>query len=440
VIDRFRVSRSLRRPLLALAAILVVAPALAACGGNDKQGAQIQWIPGTPPGEVAQNPQPTPTEPPLPTNTATDTESATTAPSPTKEAAPAPTATAQQAAAVTGRKLSAAELERYKPDELGRIPVLEYHVITTDASLEAQFVRTADDFRADLQWLYDHNFYVIPLRDLVEDQIKAPAGKHPVVLTFDDSTAGQFRYLFAADGTPSIDPDSAVGIMEDFYAAHPDFGRGGFFAVLPTENSCFAWQLEDTEEDQIGHCAEKLQWLVANGYEVGNHTLNHTDLYDVTDDKFAVEIGGAIDAIQKMAPDATADILAIPYGDYPKKGHEAQREMLRNGFEYKGREIHMLGALMVGSEPAVSPVSTDWDPLYIYRIQAWDKDAQKKDPKNLGDAASLTDWFDLFASDPDRLYTSDGDPNTITIPDQPPSSIAETFDETKADGKEVVRY
>src|SRR3954469_19049974 len=116
------------------------------------------------------------------------------------------------------------------------IPVLEYHVITTDQSQEAQFTRTVDDFKADLQWLYDHDFYVVPLKDVIADAISAPAGKHPVVLTFDDSTAGQFRYLIGADGSVSIDPDSAVGMMEAFYAAHPDFGRGGFFAVLPTEN------------------------------------------------------------------------------------------------------------------------------------------------------------------------------------------------------------
>ena len=54
----------------------------------------------------------------------------------------------------------------------------------------------------------------------------APAalGREPipdklVVLTFDDSSIGQFRYL--EDGT--IDPDSAMGILLDFAEAHPDF-------------------------------------------------------------------------------------------------------------------------------------------------------------------------------------------------------------------------
>src|SRR5262249_11613956 len=328
---------------------------------------------------------------------------------------------------------------RFKPDELGQIPVIEYHNLVADPADEAQFARPIADFRADLNWLYKHDFYIVPLRDVIQNQIKAPAGKHPVVLTFDDSYASQFRYLIGNGGSVKIDPDSAVGIIEAMYAKHPDFGRGGFFAVIP--NFCFDWTPTTREDDQTKYCAQKIGWLLDNGYEIGNHTRDHKSLYDVSDDEFAAQVGGAIEALQEYDPRVKADIIAMPYGDYPKKGHEEQREMLRNGFSYDGHDYHMLGALMVGANPSVSPVSTDWDPLYIPRIQAWDKDAQKKD-KNLQDATSLTDWFDLFASDPERLYTSDGDPNTITVPNQIPDPLGDTFDENKAkaDGKEMVRY
>jgi hypothetical protein len=79
-------------------------------------------------------------------------------------------------------------------------------------------------------------------------------------------------------------------------------------------------------------------------------------------------------------------------------------------------------------------------PIYIFRIQAWGRSAQKKFPESLGDALSLDDWFDSFASDPERLYTSDGDANTITIPNVLPASLVDTFDATKTEGKEVIRY
>jgi hypothetical protein len=229
--------------------------------------------------------------------------------------------------------------------------------------------------------------------------------------------------------------------LEAFYQEHPDFGRGGFFAVLPTENFCFSWQLEEVEDDQFGYCQQKLAFLQANGYEIGNHTIGHEDLLDVDDDEFVEQLGRAIDAIQALVPEATADIIAMPFGNYPDiKKHKKQRDMLRNGFTYDGRDIQMLGALMVGSEPAYSPVSSEWDPVFISRIQAWDDETKELFPDFLGDATSLDDWFRLFAASPELLYTSDGDPNTITIPDDLPSSLDGTFDESKADGKEVVRY
>src|SRR5680860_1826061 len=65
---------------------------------------------------------------------------------------------------------------------------------------EDHFTRTIEDFHADLQWLYDHEFYVIPMADLVRDNISAPAGKHPVVLTFDDASPSQFRLIEQPDG------------------------------------------------------------------------------------------------------------------------------------------------------------------------------------------------------------------------------------------------
>src|SRR5262245_18298802 len=149
VIDRFRLPRSPRRSLVVLVATSVVAAVPVGCGGDGTEGAQIRWIPGTPPGEVAQIQLPVPTEATSPTATAADAEAATTAPTPTMHPAAAPTATApaQNGDPVTGRKLTAQELKRFKPDELGQIPVIEYHNLVADPADEAQFARPIADFR-----------------------------------------------------------------------------------------------------------------------------------------------------------------------------------------------------------------------------------------------------------------------------------------------------
>jgi len=98
---------------------------------------------------------------------------------------PAPAATPPLAP--PGAVLTPDQLRDHRPNGLGWVPVIEYHVITTDESTEADpFVRTADHLREDLQWLYDHGFYVITTREFIENRIAAPVGKRPVILSFDD--------------------------------------------------------------------------------------------------------------------------------------------------------------------------------------------------------------------------------------------------------------
>jgi hypothetical protein len=307
-----------------------------------------------------------------------------------------------------------------QPNEVGQILILEYHVFTTDPEQAGQWVRTIDAFRADLVWLYEHDFAVVPLRDVFLNRIAAPRGKHPVVLTFDDGTAGQFRFLPQPDGTLRVDPNSAVGVLEAMFAQHPDFGRGGHFAVLPF--NCF--HVPDAPH-QEPYCQAKLRWLEAHGYGVGNHTAGHTDLRDVDDATFTSAIGDAIDWAETFAPDSSADILTMPFGNYPDpKKHPEQLRWLRNGFTHEGRQVQLLGALMVGGGPAPSPVSVLWNPVKVPRIQATD--------------AVLSYWRAYCETHEDLLYTSDGDPASITVLRDEPPQLQGAFDPSRAAGRRVV--
>ncbi len=322
------------------------------------------------------------------------------------------------------RRLTPSQLKKYRPNELGYIPVLEYHAITTDPAKEAQFVRLASDLRADLTWLYKHDFHVISMASFVRNRITAPPGKHPVVLTFDDAQSSQFLFVRDKHGKLVPDPDTAVGVLEAFFTRHPDFGRGGFFAILP--DNCFA---VPDHEDQMKYCDRKLKWLVDHGYEVGNHTLGHQDLLDVSDAEFKRQIAENILWLEKHAPKNLGTVIAMPYGNYPQKGvHDAQRQMMEDGFTYKGRKFKLEGALMVGSEPSVSPSSELWDPIWIPRIQAAD--------------AVLSVWFNEFENGDVILFTSDGNPETVTIPNPVPRLIREEInpDLIRRSGKTLVRY
>lgn len=349
-------------------------------------------------------------------------------PAPTVEPTPEPTEPATSAVPTSD------ELRHLQPNELGMVPILEYHMITTDPAEEAQFVRLADKMRADLQWLYEHNFYIVPLRDVFNNTIQVPAGKHPVALTFDDATSTQFSFLLDdhgnlvvdEQGDPIPDPDTAVGILEAFYAEHPDFGRGGHFAPLIFNG--FA----NPDEAQEPYFEQKLHWLVERGYEIGNHTKQHNDLYDLPTEVFVEMVAEPIAYMDKVLgdiPENQARILTLPYGNSPDhEKHPDQRKMMREGIPYEGEVYHLTGALLVGADPAPSPASTAWDPIWTPRIQAFDE--------------SLEFWFGLFESGDVILYTSDGDPDTITVPDPLHPALEEQLDipAVASTGKTVVRY
>src|SRR5207247_9381230 len=115
------------------------------------------------------------------------------------------------------------------PNELGRIMILEYHKIDYP---EERWTRTPENFRRDLETLYTKGYRLINLGDLLDRRIQVPAGTTPVVLTFDDSSPGQFRYV-EANGSVQIDPKSAIGVLETFIADKPYFGRGGTSFDVP---------------------------------------------------------------------------------------------------------------------------------------------------------------------------------------------------------------
>jgi peptidoglycan/xylan/chitin deacetylase (PgdA/CDA1 family) len=418
--------------VLVMVTLLLVVPVLAACGGGDGDSgsSSIQWQAGMPP-QATQPVGEAPTETPAAQTDATQPPAET----PTQPPAEAPTTAPTQAAteaAVAGQPLTDEQLAQYQPNELGKILVLEYHQFTNNKDEVAQFTRLYSSFQDDLQWLYDNGFYVVSMKSVIENNISAPAGKKPVVLTFDDSPVNQFRFLIGADGSLTVDPASAVGIMEAFYAAHPDFGRGGLFGTLP--QACFYTGVDGSESDQIDLCSQKLNFLLDNGYEVGNHTLTHSGIQDVDDETFKQEVGGAIDALQEYDSRVEANIFVVPFGMYPDLDkHPDQRDWMQNGFNWNGKDYFLIGSLMVGAEPAYSPVSTEWDSMWIARIQMCDCTEQ-------GGGGWDDTWKSIVADSPTLMYVSDGDPNTITIPNDLNSALDGTFDEAKADGKQIVRY
>ncbi len=363
--------------LLALP-VLLCCLLLAACGEPPAATSIVPTVP-----VVTMTPPPTAT--PTPTRTPTPTLT----PSPT----PDPTAL----------------LQGVRANELGWILVLEYHLIEDP---EGRWSRTPENVRGDVERLISEGYYPINFIDLALGHIDVPAGKTPVVFTFDDSSSGQCRYL--ADGT--VDPNSACGILLDAARRYPDDWRprGTFFVLLDVDvpDRVLFGQPEWTEK--------KLQDMVAWGLEIGSHTVTHFRLDQGTVDEVHWQLATSESRIEALIPGYEVRSISIPLGMYPAD------ETLVHAGEWEDLRYDFQAAAEVAGGASPSPWSVNFDPYHIRRTQAIDSE--------------LEYWLPFFQEHPELRYISDGDPATVAIPDPLPERLQGLLREDLPDGVRVIVY
>ena len=276
--------------------------------------------------------------------------------------------------------------EPLPPNELGRVMILEYHKIDHP---EERWTRTPENFRKDLRRLWERGYRLVALNDYLDGKIALPRGTTPVILTFDDSSPGQFRYV-EKNGEPVLDPECGLGILEAFARENAGFGRAATFYVLPgadPPNRLF---------NQPQWAGRKLAYLASNGYELGNHTLWHANLAKYPEEVVRKQVAGAQEWIGRHVPGYQPRSLALPMGAYPRDVQWAVAGK-SNGVAYRHDAI-----LMVAGGAAPSPHARALDRTRLPRIQAVEGD--------------LGYWIGHFDRHPGERYVSDGDPATITVP------------------------
>ncbi|MEW6171687.1 MAG: polysaccharide deacetylase family protein [Bacillota bacterium] len=272
-----------------------------------------------------------------------------------------------------------------KANELGYVPILLYHQISNQ---EGRWARTPDNFRKDLTELYNRGYVLISLSDFLAGTINIPAGKSPAVITFDDSTPGEFRLLQKGEEL-TVDPNCAVGIMRDFARRHPDFGNAATFFINANPFG--------GETGQDKYWKKKLQLLTEWGFEIGNHTMHHAYLKNLTPQKARIEIAGLQQLIQQAVPGYKPTAFAIVQDGVPNP-----YETVVQG-TYDGVTYHHKGVLLWAWSASRPPLHKDFNPLRIQRIQVFQDHG----------LSSLTNWLDRI--EPTR-YISDGNVETIAIP------------------------
>lgn len=290
-----------------------------------------------------------------------------------------------------------------KPNEAGKVMVLMYHNIGDE---EKTWTRTPENFRRDLETLYEQGYRPVSLNDYVKGSFDIPAGTTPFVMTFDDGNENNFRYLETENGL-EIDPNCAVGILEAFKAEHEDFNPQASFFVYGSR----PFRQEDLIE-------KKLTFLVDNGYEVGNHSWAHDDYKE---DKYqnpaavSESLGKNVAFLETYLDKGTVNTLALPYGHRPK-ADEAKVALVHGFFE--DTEYVNVAVLNVGWDPDKSPFHKDFDPMAIHRVRASETNV---------DNVGLYDWLESFEKHPERRYISDGDPEIVTVPGNRLDSLAMAY-------------
>ncbi len=279
-----------------------------------------------------------------------------------------------------------------KPNEVGEVMVLMYHNI---GEKESEWVRRIDNFKKDLEVLYNKGYRPIKLIDFIENNITTEAGYTPVVLTFDDGNLNNFNVI-DEEGKLKIDPNCVIGIMEEFHKQHPDFPLHATFFLNGTNPF--------RQKEYIDY---KLNYLIENGFDIGNHTIGHDNMslpINQNPERIQKCIGKQANFLESFVSDYKIESYALCFGARPKDKNLYR--YLSQG-EYNSQPYHNKAILNVGWRPSVSSIDKRFNQLSIQRVRASETNVQ-----NVG----MYDWISYFDKHPEKRFISDGKKDIISVP------------------------
>lgn len=298
----------------------------------------------------------------------------------------------------------------FNANELGQVMVLMYHHINEP---EDTWVRTPDNFKKDLQELYDQGFRPVSLQDYATGNIEIEPGYKPVVITFDDGRQNNFNMIQDSNGDWVTDPDSAVGILVDFHVKNPDFPLEATFFI----NGGTPFEQEEWVE-------YKLNFIVDQGMDIGNHSYNHPNFSQLSAEELQYQLGKLNNMVTGYLPDYEVNTLALPFGSRPE--NEKLMQYLHKG-SYDGENYENIAILEVGWDPYFSPFHQDFNPLKIRRVRASEMNV---------DGVGIYDWLKHFNSGARTPYVSDGSKEAVSFPE----AYDNLLNEGSTEHKTIQRY
>lgn len=251
---------------------------------------------------------------------------------------------------------------------MGKVPVLMVHLVD---NTDATWTITKARFRQTLETLYAHDYRPITVAQLIDRRIDVLPGKRPVVFTFDDASASQFRYI-ERNGKLEVDPESAVGIWLAFARKHPDWKPRATFCMLSGAAAGRSFFGDKNIEGQKSEWRfRKVQFLRDQGFELCNHTLWHANLARYPESFVQEQIARGQLAIDSAVPGYKVRTFALPLGVWPKNRALAQRGEWRDPKSGKVTRYDYDAILEVAGGPSVSPFDPSFNPRSIKRFNVY---------------------------------------------------------------------
>ena len=185
--------------------------------------------------------------------------------------------------------LSAKRPASASPKRAATVPVLEYHEIAEPASV---LQVPLGEFRRQLDWLQANGYETVSLAQVYDAmEARGALPPRPVLITFDDGRTSQLE---------AVRELNKRGMKATFFVM-----AGG----------------THLKEGQIRR-------IVAQGHELGSHTMNHTNLKEAPEGSLEEEV---VDSKRKLEATYKAPVrfLSWPFGAYSE---EAVELMKRSGY------------------------------------------------------------------------------------------------------------
>src|SRR6185436_14800178 len=264
------------------------------------------------------------------------------------------------------------------PNKMGKIPVLEYHVIGGEKN--GLYSRTIASFKADLEDVYKRGYRPITIAQMLDKNFSdVPDGMSPVVFVFDDASPEQFRYI-EQNGKLEIDPTSGVGIWMDFAKSHPGWKNRATFCMLNggASGHNFFGDATKFQGQKKEWRFQKVKWLADQGFELCDHTLWHMKLSQYPDAAVQEQITRNMMGIDSAVPGYKIRTMALPYGLWPKNRQLAWQGSWTDPKTKQTHSYKFDAVLEVAGGPARSPYDPQFNPKSINRIEAIGDDIRRQ--------------------------------------------------------------